>query len=191
MSNPRPSSSHGSQGGAEAGHGHTAGGDMNLPKIVVIGVVSLALFAIGVIWADRLQVGRERDIARTSGNARAPADIGKPEIGIVDQVPFSIDHRIEDWRKEHAHKLSHYGWVDRGKGIVRIPIEQAMQKVVESPPDIPEEGVPPNWGMPAAAPAAEKRAAGKAAKRPGPTSAPPPGPTSAPPAAPPPGPPSP
>jgi hypothetical protein len=115
--------------------------ELNLGKIVLIGVVSLAIFAAGVLWAYELMVRRERGI-RAAGPARVPSEIGKPEIGIVDQVPFEIDHRLEIWRAERTKRLSTYGWVDRAKGIVHIPIDRAMQEVVANPPDIPGQGVP-------------------------------------------------
>jgi hypothetical protein len=115
---------------------------MNLKTIMVVGVVSLAIFAVSIIWSYRLMVGREAQV-HAGGSARVPTEIGKPEIGIVDQVPFDIDHRLEIWRAEHARRLSTYGWVDRPKGIAHIPIEKAMQQVVAAPPDISGDGVPP------------------------------------------------
>jgi hypothetical protein len=116
--------------------------DMNLGRIVVIGVIALVVFAAGIFWAYKLMVGRENEI-RAAGPVRVPTEIGKPEIGIVDQVPFEIDHRIEDWRAAYAKRLSSYGWIDRAQGITHIPIEKAMERVVAAPPDIPGEGVPP------------------------------------------------
>ena len=55
--------------------------------------------------------------------------IGQPEIGIVDQVLFSGDHRLADWRAERAARLNGYGWADRSKGIAHIPIDKAMDEV--------------------------------------------------------------
>ena len=138
--------SHGSSHGPHEG-GHASGNDdVNLGKIVIIGVVSLAIFAAGIVWSYRLMVGRQAEI-NAHGVARVPSEIGKPEIGIVDQVPFSIDHRLEDWKAEYTKRLSTYGWVDRAKGVARIPIDKAMEQVVASPPDIPGEGVPPAGHM--------------------------------------------
>ena len=39
------------------------------------------------------------------------------EIGIVDQVPFQIDHRLAIWKAEKSAHLNGYGWVDRAKGV--------------------------------------------------------------------------
>ena len=56
-------------------------------------------------------------------------DTTRTEIGIVDQVPFSSDKRLPRWRHDRKMQLEHYGWVDKTKGIVRIPIQAAMDKV--------------------------------------------------------------
>jgi hypothetical protein len=130
-----------SHGDSAHGGGPDSLHELNLGKIVLVGVVSLIIFAAGVVWAYELMVRRERGI-RALGPARVPAEIGKPEIGIVDQVPFEIDHRLEVWRAERTKRLSKYGWVDRAKGVVHIPIEKAMQQVIADPPDIPGQGVP-------------------------------------------------
>src|SRR5690242_9204686 len=124
-------------------HSHSTGGhvgsdEMNLKKIILIGVLSLAVFAVGIVWAYFLMVGQRAEV-RKSGVARTPTEIGKAEIGIVDQVLFSSDNRLDVWRAEHKKRLESYGWIDRTKGVAHIPIEQAMAKVIASPPDIPGE----------------------------------------------------
>src|SRR5262249_36394407 len=43
------------------------------------------------------------------------------------------------FRAEEEKRLNAYSWVDRSKGIVRIPIEQAMKKLVTTGiPDFPK-----------------------------------------------------
>lgn len=132
-----------------AGHGHVGSDEMNLKRIVVIGVAALVLFAAGVIWAYFIMVGQLAEIRR-NGSPRAATEIGKPEIGIVDQVLFSTDNRLDVWKAERKKRLEGVGWIDKTKGIAHIPIEQAMAKVVASPPDIVEEGVPPAAAPPVA-----------------------------------------
>jgi hypothetical protein len=135
------------------GHGeeHVGSDEMNLKKIIAVGVVSLVVFAVGIICAYFLMVGQRAEI-RQAGAERPRTELGKAEIGIVDQVLFSSDNRIEIWRAEHKKRLESYGWIDKAKGVAHIPIDQAMAKVVASPPDIPGEGVPPVAASPAAPP---------------------------------------
>jgi hypothetical protein len=113
------------------GMGSDNGSDdaIDFKKVIAVGVVALVVFALGTIWAVAIL---HRETARahaTTGVTSRPALIGQPEIGIVDQVLFSGDHRLADWRAERAARLNGYGWIDRSKGIAHIPIEKAMDEV--------------------------------------------------------------
>lgn len=153
MSSGQPHIAHTAHGAKVPGGGGPGNlHDMNLGKIIIVGVVSLTIFAVGIVWAYRLMVGRETQSREAAGLAAEPTQLGKVEIGIVDQVPFEIDHRVEKWRADYKKALSSYGWVDRAKGIARIPIEQAMERVVANPPDIAGEGVAPKAAPPVPAP---------------------------------------
>jgi hypothetical protein len=125
---------------------------MNLKKIMLVGVGALFIFAVGIIWSYYLYVAQLREIGER-GLATPATEIGKPEIGIVDQVLFSTDTRLAVWRADHAKRLGKYGWVDRAKGVAHIPIEMAMQKVIASPPDIAGEGLAPAAVAPTLRPA--------------------------------------
>jgi hypothetical protein len=46
----------------------------------------------------------------------------------LQRMPFDD---IEQMRGEEAEILERYGWVDQKAGVVHIPIEQAMQKLLE------------------------------------------------------------
>jgi hypothetical protein len=133
---------HTSSGGSHGVQAHDHADGMNLSKIILVGVVALAVFSAGIIWAYYLMLGFKADIHK-NGVAKPGSEMGKSEIGIVDQVLFSDDHRLDNWKAAHRKHLDSVGWVDKSKGIVHIPIEQAMQKIVASPPDIAGEGVPP------------------------------------------------
>jgi hypothetical protein len=125
MSSYDPSGHHG-----EPPHGH--GGDgaddtINFGKVITIGVVSLAIFAVATWWASII-LRQETTVLQKDGKSR-PVDVSRPEIGIVDQVPFQSDTRLDVWKREHAERLNGYGWVDRGRGVAHIPIEKAMEQV--------------------------------------------------------------
>jgi hypothetical protein len=127
---------------------------MNLTKIMLVGAGALAIFAIGIIWSYYLLGSQLKEIGET-GRAGPASEVGKPEIGIVDQVLFSTDTRLGVWKAEHAKRLGKYGWVDRAKGVAHMPIEMAMQKVIASPPDIAGEGVAPAAVPPSMPPAGQ------------------------------------
>ena len=126
----------------------STGKDIRLGTIMAVGLFSLALFAGGVAWSYSLMTSRQEAIRR-GGVAGTPSKLGQPEIGIVDQVLFETDHRLDDWKAENSRRLSSYGWSDRSKGLAHMPIEAAMQQVIASPPDIAGQGVPPVTQIPA------------------------------------------
>jgi hypothetical protein len=49
------------------------------------------------------------------------------EVKVVDQ-PFDA---VRDLRSQQLGKLEEYRWIDRGAGTVTIPIERAMELVVD------------------------------------------------------------
>jgi hypothetical protein len=110
----------------------TAGDDdgMNLKLIVVVGVISLAVFAASAVVA---WVILKQDNASYAAQGVAPQIRGlnkTEEIGMVDYVPFDADRRLENWTRDKAQKLNGYGWADRQKGLIHIPIDEAMKEVV-------------------------------------------------------------
>ena len=110
-------------------HGRESGDEIDYFKVIGIGVASLAIFAAATWWAAIILKRETGRVQEDWGETTTPTEIGKAEIGIVDQVPFTTDRRLDVWRKEQADHLGSYGWVDRTRGIAHIPIEEAMEKV--------------------------------------------------------------
>ena len=126
------SDTHGGQGQDHAGHGHGSHDNedsIDFVKVIAVGVVSLVIFAIATYWAATILRRETARIEERTGHPR-PAQLGAPEIGIVDQPPFISDTRLEVWQKQHADRLNNYGWAERAKGVAHIPIESAMDAVV-------------------------------------------------------------
>ena len=108
---------------------HESADEINYVKVIGVGVVSLIIFALCTVWAAKILNLKTAEVEKSSGMARLGADIGKEEIGIVDQVPFETDNRLERWRRGHDARLNGYGWIDRANGISHVPIERAMESV--------------------------------------------------------------
>jgi hypothetical protein len=122
-------------------HGKQSEDAIDYPKVIAVGVISLIIFALGTVWAAAiLRHETEKNEAAAGGAPARPTQIGSPEIGIVDQVPFITDHRLYYWKQERAAHLNGYGWVDRAKGIAHVPIENAMEAVARGalPPGAPK-----------------------------------------------------
>jgi hypothetical protein len=63
-------------------------------------------------------------------NAAGAAEAGAPEVGIVYQWPFNVSQYGAEKKAEVMKRLEHYRWADKNAKVVRIPIEEAMQKYV-------------------------------------------------------------
>jgi hypothetical protein len=115
---------------AQNGHppGHESEDQIAYGKVIWVGIISLIAFALGTVWAVAILHHETEKAHVSTGVPRVPA-LGQAEIGIVDQVLFEGDHRLATWRAERAARLNGYGWVDRSKGTVHIPIERAMDEV--------------------------------------------------------------
>jgi hypothetical protein len=94
--------------------------------ILGVGVGWLVLVALAVL-AVRWWEGRSRPSARVE----APARMGEAEIGDVNQRPFALEDEASRLRAEQGARLERYGWVDRNAGIIHVPIERAMEQVLE------------------------------------------------------------
>ena len=111
-------------------HGsHKSEDEIAYGKVILVGVVSLAIFAASTVWAAIIFRNETKKVEEATGLVHRPPRVEQEEIGIVDQVPFSVDTRLHRWRAEHDAKLNGFGWVDRAKGIAHVPIERAMEAV--------------------------------------------------------------
>jgi hypothetical protein len=111
------------------GGGHKSEDEIAYGKVIWIGVISLAIFAASTVWAAVILSHETKKNEQATGVTHRPLRVTEEEIGIVDQVPFAVDTRLHRWRAAHAARLNGYGWVDREKGIVHVPIERAIEAV--------------------------------------------------------------
>jgi hypothetical protein len=124
----------------------TAGNDddgVNLKLMVLVGVVSLLVFAASAVIAWWI-LREDNATYRARGVAAEMRGLAKTEeIGIIDYVPFDADHRLEKWQQQKARQLNGYGWADRKKGFIHIPIEEAMKDVIRQAGGTPAGGGKP------------------------------------------------
>jgi hypothetical protein len=117
------------QGEASPGGRHEAPDDVKvalLAKITVVGVVAVILVLLATYGLFRSVRNRQASLEQaTSPYAASPEAFIGPEL----QVSPSSDLR-KSVAEEQA-VLSSYGWVDRDQGIVHIPIDRAMDLLLE------------------------------------------------------------
>jgi hypothetical protein len=97
-------------------------------RVVAVLFASMVLFTGAVLWARSILLDETR-AALPRGEAPA-LEVGKDEIGIVDQRMFELEGRAERLRRDQRRRLDSYGWVDRDAGVIHIPIQRAMDEVV-------------------------------------------------------------
>lgn len=108
----------------------------------------IAAIAIGCVIAQAIASWRT---AEQHSNPRAPAErlSGVPpevvpaEVNAIETLPFSVDaqglasHQVaEAW-------LSGYGWVDRGRRVIHIPIDVAFDAYLARLASTPSPGAAP------------------------------------------------
>lgn len=114
--------------GDQNGHAHEKT-DVQIRPLVIfgIGLAALTVIALLAMWLtfDRLQArGAAKAIPAPPLAAERP-----PTPGPRLQVSPEAD--LEQWLAAEHEKLNSYGWVNREAGIVRIPIDRAIELIAE------------------------------------------------------------
>lgn len=88
--------------------------------LLLIAVATVVLLAVTLIGVGYVLNGNERSVAAPGRKTKRP-------------VPAVIDPTITaaDLRQSQEKQISKYGWIDRENGIVRIPIERAIELVAD------------------------------------------------------------
>lgn len=96
----------------------------DVARAVVIGLLSLAVFGFGVLaFYGILRYESDNLPPRSAPLA------GQDEIGIVNQPLFDNDLRLQSRQARDRARLESYGWIDREKKLVHIPIRRAMERI--------------------------------------------------------------
>jgi hypothetical protein len=93
---------------------------------VLAGALIVFTFFVVAAWAQL----QERQKHLNPAGPYEPPELGKAEINIVNAGLIQLDTRAYDEKERQEQQLHEYGWVDRDAGVVRIPIEQAIERVV-------------------------------------------------------------
>lgn len=98
-----------------------------LPSLRILAVlggwmVLTVLAVLGMRWWETWNLPAAR--------AGTPAHLGEAEIADVNQRPFALEEGAPRLRAAQRTRLERYGWVERGAGVIHVPIEQAMEQVL-------------------------------------------------------------
>ncbi|KYF47766.1 hypothetical protein BE08_42655 [Sorangium cellulosum] len=107
-------------------------------RILAIALAVIVIFVVLGAWA--VMILREREAAlRAAGRSMGHAREGFAPRGTVSGVDLRIFRRAasgEDGlgtvlNRRKREELGRFGWADRERGLVQIPIEDAMRLVAE------------------------------------------------------------
>ncbi len=98
-------------------------------RVVAVGIGSLLVFLVASLIAIRGMV-RERAALLPDGPPRAPAEVGQPKIGIVEQQLYERTRTGPQWKADQLRRLESWGWVDRQKGLAHIPVDSAIDLLI-------------------------------------------------------------
>ena len=100
-------------------------------KVLAVAAIAAVIFLLSVLWAERTLRAENRTIEP----ATIPPEVGRSQIGMVNQRLFELHEEAIKKRAEQERRLNSYGWVDRDKQIIHLPIERAMEQMAaESKP---------------------------------------------------------
>ncbi|WP_437604774.1 hypothetical protein WMF20_26615 [Sorangium sp. So ce834] len=107
-------------------------------RILAVAFAVVVIFFLLGIWSWMILRGREAEL-RPAGRTVARAKEGFEPRGVVAGVDQRLFQRAASGEaglgtmlnRKKREELGRFGWADRGRGIVQIPIEDAMSLVVE------------------------------------------------------------
>ena len=123
-----------------SGSGHeTRDADVSFLLLTGLGLLLALVFVSVGIWIA-LQHFRSERSPQTASNARLATDAAhfpKPRL----QSDPAVD--LAEMRSRDARDLKSWGWIDRKAGVARVPVERAMQLLLEKGlPDVGQNQTP-------------------------------------------------
>jgi hypothetical protein len=117
--------------------------DLDLKSIAVFVAVLLA----GLVLTHFIVLGTFRfflyiEPKPETQSFTSPPAVGPAGAGLLVNAP----RRMADIRAQEDEILNNYGWMDPSRGVVRLPIEHAMDLVVERGLPAKIGGTPPEAG---------------------------------------------
>lgn len=109
------------------------------PRPVIYTGVGVVVFTIAVALLIHFVYGpltreRERDGAQTPAAAARSTQLPpQPNLQSTPQEDF------QSFRAAQVGQLNKYNWIDKGKGVIGIPIQRAMDLTIQ-------RGIPPQTG---------------------------------------------
>jgi len=115
----------------DSGNNDYADRDIRLQPVVIFIIITVVVTIASVVG---LKVLFDRYEQQQSVQSVALADrlmeASRPTNAVVEGLGEAAI-AMKQLRAEEDAKLNHYRWIDQSSGVVQIPVERAMQVVVE------------------------------------------------------------
>jgi hypothetical protein len=112
-------------------HVHHEPGDVNAPALTKFGLsmaILIGIFMVGLWGMFEYLKNREAEVGLPlSPSALVNAQKQPPE----PRLQRHPAQDMRDWRAAEDRTLHQYSWIDPDKGIVQIPVDRAMDLVVQ------------------------------------------------------------
>ena len=104
--------------------------DVDVPSLLTIAVLLFfsCVIIFLVVWG-MMHYFKLHEPARTAGQANLPVTSSEEFPNPRLQIKGAVD--LANLRAAEEADLDSYGWVDRNSGTVRVPIDRAMQLLLE------------------------------------------------------------
>src|SRR5262245_4873676 len=105
--------------------------DINATRILVFGLVLTAVVALSLA---AMKLTFDYFARREAGNQPPPSTLAAHFEYQLPPEPRLQPNPLLDLRElrdEETRQLTSFGWIDRSRGIVRIPVEEAMKLAVK------------------------------------------------------------
>lgn len=107
---------------------HTESRDTNLPSLAVFGGAIVVTVAIVMLFCWGLF--RIYTYVQPLGPAATPFASSRP-LPPEPRLQPKPENDLQNYLEDEHMELNSYGWVDRSNDIVRIPIDRAMQLLLQ------------------------------------------------------------
>jgi hypothetical protein len=105
--------------------------DVNVGAIIRYGIGLIAVAAVVHVFLFWLLGAYERRHDRAQTQAYPLAAGQQDRLPPAPRFQENPQQEQQELRAQQASRLSGYGWVNKERGIARIPIEEAMKMIIE------------------------------------------------------------
>lgn len=116
----------------EHAHFRQAADESHNLRLLAVGICALVVFAAGVLWSWLILESRG---GSTRPESRIPTPgAPAPTVGMLFQFPFDPDVARPPAYEAQSARLDSWGWSDRARGRVHMPVRRAIERYLESQP---------------------------------------------------------